>query len=63
MSPQVCDLLSAAGANFKVHAHAALISYEEARQALPFDVAAMVKALAFRLKAVEFSENSVAPVA
>ena len=48
MSPEVRRILERGAASFKVHRHAPLISYEDARSALPFDPARMVKGLAFR---------------
>jgi Cys-tRNA(Pro)/Cys-tRNA(Cys) deacylase len=48
MSPEVHRLLVAAGVDFTVHRHAPVVSYEEAKAALPFDPATMVKGLAFR---------------
>jgi Cys-tRNA(Pro)/Cys-tRNA(Cys) deacylase len=48
MSPEVRRLLVSAGVDFTVHEHEPLVSYEEAKGALPFDPAAMVKGLVFR---------------
>src|SRR5689334_20250394 len=48
MSSEVHRLLAASGVDFTVHWHEPVVSYEEAKGALPFDPAAMVKGLAFR---------------
>ncbi len=48
MSPEVHDLLTAAGVPFAVHEHPAIVSFEDAKAVLPFDPDAMVKGLAFR---------------
>ena len=49
MSPKVEALLTEAGATFKLHPHPKLVTFEDAKAALPFDPAVMVKALVFRL--------------
>mgnify|MGYP001469496913 CR=1 FL=1 len=49
MSPKIRDLLTAQAVEFKLHPHRKLVSFEEAKAVLPFDPAAMVKALVFRL--------------
>lgn len=49
MSPEIEAFLSAAGVAFKVHDHAPITSFADAKAALPFDPGAMVKGLAFRL--------------
>jgi Cys-tRNA(Pro)/Cys-tRNA(Cys) deacylase len=49
MSPKISALLGASEAAFKLHPHQKLITFEDAKAVLPFDPAAMVKALVFRL--------------
>ena len=49
MSPEIEARLTAAGVAYRVHRHAPIISFAEGKAALPFDPAAMVKGLAFRL--------------
>jgi Cys-tRNA(Pro)/Cys-tRNA(Cys) deacylase len=48
VSPEIERLLAGSGAKYTVHRHAPVVSYEDAKAALPFDPAAMVKGLAFR---------------
>jgi Cys-tRNA(Pro)/Cys-tRNA(Cys) deacylase len=48
MSPEVRAFLDAAGVRYATHSHAALVSFEEAKEILPFDPGAMVKGLVFR---------------
>jgi Cys-tRNA(Pro)/Cys-tRNA(Cys) deacylase len=49
MSPEIEEFLTATKVAFKVHSHAPIISFADARAALPLDLAAIVKGLAFRL--------------
>ena len=49
MSPKVEALLTEAGVTFRLHPHPKLVTFEDAKAALPFDPAVMVKALVFRL--------------
>ncbi len=49
MSPKVEQILISVGVEFKLHPHQRLITFEDAKGALPFDPAAMVKSLVFRL--------------
>jgi Cys-tRNA(Pro)/Cys-tRNA(Cys) deacylase len=49
MSPKIQELLGASGVAFRLHPHQNLVTFEDAKAALPFDPAAMVKALVFRL--------------
>jgi Cys-tRNA(Pro)/Cys-tRNA(Cys) deacylase len=49
MSPKIRELIAAGGVDFKLHPHEKLVTFEDAKAALPFDPAAMVKALVFRL--------------
>ena len=48
MSPEVRAFLENAGIPYRTHAHAPLVSFEEAKTVLPFDPGAMVKGLVFR---------------
>lgn len=48
MSPEVRAFLDSAGLTYRTHAHAPLISFEDAKTVLPFDPGAMVKGLVFR---------------
>lgn len=48
MSPEVRGFLDAAGMPYRMHSHAPLVSFEEAKAVLPFDPSAMVKGLVFR---------------
>ena len=49
MSPKVEELLAGRDIAFSLHPHPKLVSFEDAKAVLPFDPAAMVKALVFRL--------------
>lgn len=49
MSPEIERFLVEARVTFKVHTHPPIISFADAKAKLPFDPAAMVKGLAFRL--------------
>lgn len=49
MSPEIEKCLIAAKVAYRVHRHAPVVSYADASAALPFDPAASVKGLAFRL--------------
>jgi Cys-tRNA(Pro)/Cys-tRNA(Cys) deacylase len=49
MSPEIKEFLTATGVAFKVHSHAPIISFADAKAVLPFDPTAMVKGLAFQL--------------
>jgi len=48
MSPEVRTFLDAAGIPYRTHAHAPLVSFEDAKTVLPFDPGSMVKGLVFR---------------
>ena len=48
MSPEVRAFLEASDASYKTHAHAPLVSFEDAKDVLPFDSGSMVKGLVFR---------------
>jgi Cys-tRNA(Pro)/Cys-tRNA(Cys) deacylase len=48
MSPEVRVFLEAASIPYRIHHHAPLVSFEEAKTVLPFDPNAMVKGLVFR---------------
>jgi Cys-tRNA(Pro)/Cys-tRNA(Cys) deacylase len=48
VSPEVRAFLDAAGVPYRTHAHAPLVSFEEAKTILPFDPGSMVKGLVFR---------------
>ena len=48
MSPEVRAFLDAAAIPHRTHAHAPLVSFEQARTVLPFDPGSMVKGLVFR---------------
>jgi Cys-tRNA(Pro)/Cys-tRNA(Cys) deacylase len=48
MSPEVRAFLEAAAIPYRTHAHAPLVSFEEAKTVLPFDPGSMVKGLVFR---------------
>jgi Cys-tRNA(Pro)/Cys-tRNA(Cys) deacylase len=48
MSPEVSAFLGATGIPYRTHSHAPLVSFEEAKTALPFDPNTMVKGLVFR---------------
>jgi Cys-tRNA(Pro)/Cys-tRNA(Cys) deacylase len=49
MSPGLDELLRARRATFAIHRHPSVVTFEHAREALPFDVRCMVKGIAFRL--------------
>jgi Cys-tRNA(Pro)/Cys-tRNA(Cys) deacylase len=49
MSPEIEKFLTATGVTFKVHSHPPIVSFADAKAHLPFNPAAMVKGLAFRL--------------
>ncbi|OVZ60732.1 hypothetical protein CDO44_08390 [Pigmentiphaga sp. NML080357] len=49
MSPEVHAFLERREAVYALHEHRPIVSFDDARAALPFDPAAMVKSLAFRL--------------
>ncbi len=49
LSPTALAFLQQAGLPYRLHAHAPVVSFEDARALLPFDAGAMVKCLAFRL--------------
>jgi Cys-tRNA(Pro)/Cys-tRNA(Cys) deacylase len=49
MRSEIEAFLAAAGVEHKLHRHAPIVSYAEAKAALPFDPAASVKGLVFRL--------------
>lgn len=55
MSPEVRDFLDAAGVQYRTHAHAPLVSFEDAKVVLPFHPGSMVKGLAFRLPSGAFA--------
>ena len=48
MSPEVRAFLDAAGIPYRTHAHAPMVSFEDAKTILPFDPGSMVKGLVFR---------------
>jgi Cys-tRNA(Pro)/Cys-tRNA(Cys) deacylase len=48
VSPEVRGFLDAAGIPYRMHNHAPLVSFQEAKAVLPFDPGAMVKGLVFR---------------
>ena len=48
MSPEVRAFLGATGIPYRTHSYAPLVSFEEAKTALPFDPNTMVKGLVFR---------------
>ena len=48
MSPEVRAYLDAVGVRYRTHAHAPLVSFEDAKTVLAFDPGAMVKGLVFR---------------
>jgi Cys-tRNA(Pro)/Cys-tRNA(Cys) deacylase len=49
MDSEIEAFLAAAGVDYTLHRHAPVVSYAEAKAALPFDPAASVKGLVFRL--------------
>ena len=49
MAPEIEEFLGNAQVRFKVHSHSPIVSFADAKATLPFDPAAMVKGLAFRL--------------
>jgi Cys-tRNA(Pro)/Cys-tRNA(Cys) deacylase len=55
MSPEVRDFLDAAGIQYRTHAHAPLVSFDDARTVLPFDPGSMVKGLVFRTPSGAFA--------
>ncbi len=48
MSPEVRAFLDSARIDYRTHAHAPLVSFEDAKTVLPFDPGSMVKGLVFR---------------
>lgn len=55
MSPEVRAFLEAAGIAYRTHAHAPLVSFEDAKVVLPFDPGSMVKGLVFRTPSGTFA--------
>ena len=55
MSPEVRAFLDAAAVPYRTHAHAPLVSFEDAKTVLPFDPGSMVKGLVFRIPSGAFA--------
>jgi Cys-tRNA(Pro)/Cys-tRNA(Cys) deacylase len=55
MSPEVRAFLDAATIPYRTHAHAPLVSFEDAKTVLPFEPGSMVKGLVFRIPGGAFS--------
>lgn len=55
MSPEVRAFLDAAAVPYRTHAHAPLVSFEDAKTVLPFDPGSMVKGLVFRIPSDAFA--------
>ena len=55
MSPEVRTFLEATAVPYRTHAHAPLVSFEDAKVVLPFDPGSMVKGLVFRVPSGAFA--------
>ncbi len=55
MSPEVRAFLEAAAIPYRMHPHAPLVSFEDAKTVLPFDPGSMVKGLVFRMPSGAFA--------
>jgi Cys-tRNA(Pro)/Cys-tRNA(Cys) deacylase len=55
MSPEVRAFLDATAVPYRTHAHAPLVSFEDAKTVLPFDPGSMVKGLVFRVPSGAFA--------
>jgi hypothetical protein len=49
LSPEIYSFLAATEVAFKVHHHSPIVSFSDAKAALPFDPGSMVKGLAFKI--------------